>query len=57
MPRSLFSFRLANLVIGTGAFVLGGILGPISESLDVSVQAAGQAIDGLCDLDRHPARR
>ncbi len=44
MPRLLVLFSLTNLVLGTGAFVLGGILGPISESLDISVQAAGQAI-------------
>jgi MFS transporter, DHA1 family, inner membrane transport protein len=44
MPRLLFLFSLTNLVLGTGAFVLGGILGPISEALGISVQAAGQAV-------------
>jgi DHA1 family inner membrane transport protein len=44
MPPLLFLFTLANLVIGTGAFVLGGILAPIAESLDVTVPAAGQAM-------------
>src|SRR5262245_6427578 len=44
MPRLLILFAFTNLALGTGAFVLGGILQPISESLGVSVQAAGQAV-------------
>jgi DHA1 family inner membrane transport protein len=40
----LLLLSLANLVIGTGAFVLGGILAPISADLGVSVPAAGQAM-------------
>lgn len=44
MPRLLLLFSLVNLIIGTGAFVVGGILGPIADSLQVSVPAAGQAI-------------
>ncbi|MCM5680214.1 MFS transporter [Schlegelella sp. S2-27] len=44
MPRLLLLFSLINLIIGTGAFVVGGILGPIAESLQVSVPAAGQAV-------------
>ena len=33
---------LGNLVIGTGAFMIGGIVEPLSRSLGVSVSAAGQ---------------
>jgi MFS transporter, DHA1 family, inner membrane transport protein len=43
MPRLLYLLAVCNLVIGTGAFVLNGILVPLSESLQVSVSAAGQA--------------
>ncbi len=44
MPPILYFFALCNLVIGSGAFVLGGILQPMSASLGVSVAAAGQAM-------------
>ncbi len=44
MPPILYFFALCNLVIGSGAFVLGGILQPMSVSLGVSVAAAGQAM-------------
>jgi predicted MFS family arabinose efflux permease len=44
MPPVLYLFALTNLVIGTGAFVLTGIVKPISEGLGVSVAAAGQAM-------------
>ena len=44
MPPILYFFALCNLVIGSGAFVLGGILQPLSVSLGVSVAAAGQAM-------------
>ena len=44
MPAVLYLFALCNLVIGSGAFVIGGILLPISESLKVSLAAAGQAM-------------
>ena len=44
MPPILYLFAVANLVIGTGAFALSGILQPIAESLGVSVSAAGQAM-------------
>jgi len=44
MPSLLYLFTLCNLVVGTGAFVIGGILVPISQSLDVSVATAGQAM-------------
>ena len=44
MPPILYFFALCNLVIGSGAFVLGGILQPIASSLNISVAAAGQAM-------------
>lgn len=44
MPFVLYLFALTNLVIGTGAFVLTGILQPLADSLAVSVAAAGQAM-------------
>ncbi|MES2936548.1 MAG: MFS transporter [Pseudomonadota bacterium] len=44
MPPLLYLFALTNLVIGTGAFVLTGVLAPMSESLGISVAAAGQAM-------------
>ena len=44
MPPLLYLFALANLVIGTGAFVLSGILSPLAQSLGVSVAVAGQAM-------------
>ncbi len=44
MPRLLYLFALCNLVIGTGAFVISGILAPIGDDLHISVAAAGQAM-------------
>ena len=44
MPRILYFFALCNLVIGSSAFVLGGILQPVSQALGVSVAAAGQVM-------------
>ena len=44
MPRLLYLFALCNLVLGTGAFVISGVLVPISDDLQVSVAAAGQAM-------------
>ena len=44
MPPILYFFELCNLVIGSGAFVLGGILEPMSSSLGISVAASGQAM-------------
>lgn len=44
MPRILYLLTLCNLAIGTGAFVINGILGAVSSSLNVSVAAAGQAM-------------
>ncbi len=44
MPPILYLFMLTNLVIGTGAFVLTGILHPMSQALGISVAASGQAM-------------
>jgi MFS transporter, DHA1 family, inner membrane transport protein len=44
MPPILYLFALTNLVIGTGAFALTGIIKPMSDDLGVSVAAAGQAM-------------
>jgi DHA1 family inner membrane transport protein len=44
MPRQLYLFALCNLVIGTGAFVISGVLVPLGRALDVSIAAAGQAM-------------
>lgn len=44
MPRILYFFALCNLVIGSGAFVLSGILQPLAKELGVSVAAAGQVM-------------
>src|SRR5688572_29098853 len=44
MPPILYLFALTNLVIGTGAFVLSGILQPLAASLDVSIAVAGQVM-------------
>ena len=44
MPRLLVLFSLCNLVIGTGAFMITGILELTARGLGVSVPAAGQAI-------------
>ena len=44
MPRLLYFLALCNLVLGTGAFLVNGILALVSEGLGVSVAAAGQAM-------------
>ena len=44
MPRILYFFALCNLVIGSGAFVLGGILQPLARELGISVAASGQVM-------------
>ena len=44
MPRILYFFALCNLVIGSGAFVLGGILQPLARDLGITVAAAGQVM-------------
>jgi MFS transporter, DHA1 family, inner membrane transport protein len=40
----LVLFSLGNLVVGTGAFILAGILGSVSTDLGIGVPAAGQAM-------------
>ncbi len=37
-------FAFVNLVIGTGAFVVAGVLQRIADALQVSISAAGQAM-------------
>jgi DHA1 family inner membrane transport protein len=44
MPRVLWLFCFVNLVVGSAAFVIGGILAPLSSALDISLAAAGQAM-------------
>jgi len=44
MPRLLYLLALCNLVIGTGAFVISGLLMPVAQSLQVSVAQAGQTM-------------
>ena len=44
MPRLLWLFCLVNLIIGSGAFIVGGVLAPIAQDLRVSIPAAGQAM-------------
>jgi len=44
MPRILYFFALCNLVIGSGAFVLSGILQQLASELDTSIAAAGQVM-------------
>jgi MFS transporter, DHA1 family, inner membrane transport protein len=44
MPRLLWLFCLVNLAIGSAAFVMGGIVGPLARDLGVSLAAAGQAM-------------
>jgi predicted MFS family arabinose efflux permease len=42
LPAFLWVLALGNLVVGTGAFVIGGIIEPMSDSLGLSVSATGQ---------------
>lgn len=44
MPPILYLLAACNLVIGTGAFGLTGILQPVAASLGVSVAAVGQTM-------------
>ncbi len=44
MPRILYFFALCNLVIGSGAFVLSGILQSLARDLGISVAASGQVM-------------
>jgi len=40
----LWLFCLVNLIVGSAAFVIGGILAPLASALDISLAAAGQAM-------------
>jgi len=44
MPRLLILFTLCNLVVGTGAFVIGSMLQLVAAGLGTSVPAAGQSM-------------
>jgi len=44
MPPLLYLFCLVNLVIGSGAFVIGGILAQVATGLGSTVPAVGQAM-------------
>jgi DHA1 family inner membrane transport protein len=44
MPSKLWLFAVVNLIIGSGAFVLGGILVPLAQAMGVSIASAGQAM-------------
>jgi DHA1 family inner membrane transport protein len=44
LPRLLLLFTAVNLIVGTAAFGVSGILVPVARTLEVSVAAAGQAI-------------
>lgn len=44
MPALLYLLAACNLVIGTGAFGLAGILQPIGDAMGTSVAAAGQSM-------------
>lgn len=44
MPPLLYLLAACNLVIGTGAFLIAGLLEPVSQALQVSVPAAGQSM-------------
>lgn len=44
MPSILYLLAACNLVIGTGAFGLTGILQPVADSLGVGVAAVGQSM-------------
>jgi DHA1 family inner membrane transport protein len=44
MPSPLVLLMLCNLVIGTAAFVVSGILAPVAADLGVGIAAAGQSM-------------
>ena len=44
MPPLLFLLALGNLVIGSSAFLIGGIVGDIAQDLGVGAPAVGQAM-------------
>ena len=42
LPKFLWVLALGNLVVGTGAFVIGGMIEPLAQSLQISLAKAGQ---------------
>jgi MFS transporter, DHA1 family, inner membrane transport protein len=42
LPRFLWALSFGNLVVGTGAFVIGGMIEPLAGSLGISLAKAGQ---------------
>ena len=44
MVHTLLLLSLCNFVVGTGAFIITGILAPIGDAMGVGVAAAGQAM-------------
>ena len=44
MPRLLWLLSFVNLVIGSAAFVIGGILAPLARDLGIGLPTAGQAM-------------
>jgi len=44
LPRLLMLFSLVNLVVGSGAFAITGIIALIARDLGISVAAVGQAV-------------
>jgi predicted MFS family arabinose efflux permease len=42
LPAFLWALALGNFVVGTGAFVIGGMIEPMSAALGLSVSATGQ---------------
>lgn len=44
MALTLALFAITNLVLGTGAFVVAGLLAPMAAELGVGIAAAGQAM-------------
>lgn len=68
MSPTIALYAFANFIIGTGAFVLGGLLSAISLELDIGIATAGQAMTayaiaagllapGLVVLTGHWSRR
>ena len=49
LPWFLWVLALGNLVVGTGAFVIGGMAEPMSATLGLSVSATGQ-LTTICAL-------
>ena len=42
LPAFLWALALGNLVVGTGGFMIGGIVEPLSQALGTSVSTTGQ---------------